>query len=65
MPADVWAPHVVKTILEKPRERRIWKGKNAFGVWVAGRFMPSGFLDGNMRKIGCLDEVEKYFRGHD
>lgn len=65
MPADVWARQVVKVILEKPQERRIWKGKNALGVWVAGRFMPSGFLDGNMRKIGCLDEVEKYLRGHD
>ncbi|KAK4946840.1 hypothetical protein LTR10_014343 [Elasticomyces elasticus] len=63
MPADVWARVVVKTLMEKPEERRIWKGHNAFGVWVAGRFMPAGFLDGNMRKMGRLDEVQKFVKG--
>ncbi|KAI1611028.1 hypothetical protein EDD37DRAFT_360385 [Exophiala viscosa] len=63
MPAEVWARHVVKTLLENPRERRIWKGHNACGVWVAGRSMPAGFLDDNMRKMRRLNEVQRSLKG--
>ncbi len=59
MPADAWAKQVVEAILKSDPEPRVWKGKNAFAVWFARRFMPFDFLDGNMGKMGGLDEVGK------
>ena len=61
--ADVWAKQVVDVLLKnKDPESRIWKGKNATAVWFAKRFMSPDFLNGNMRKLGALDEVERALR---
>ena len=57
--AEVWAKEVVNDLMKVTPEHRIWRGKNAFAVWFARRFMPIDFLDGNMRKLGALDQVKK------
>ena len=59
VPADVWAGHVVEGLLVKEPELRIWKGGNSWLTWVAKRFLPFTFLDGEMNKIGSLDVVKK------
>ena len=62
-PADAWAKVVAHEILTEKPSRRIWKGKNASAVWIARKFMPIDFLDGNMRKLGALQEVTNALRG--
>lgn len=57
--ADVWAGQVVEGLLLKEPELRIWKGGNSWLTWVAKRFMPFTFLDGEMNKMGALDAVKK------
>ncbi|CAF9923123.1 MAG: hypothetical protein ALECFALPRED_002305 [Alectoria fallacina] len=61
--ADVWAGHVVEGLLVKEPELRIWKGGNSWLTWVAKRFMPFTFLDGEMVKMGSLDVVKKNVGG--
>ena len=60
-PVDQYAEAVVAAIMKKPGNppTRVWKGASAFLVWFARRFMPFTFLDGEMRKMGKLDEVTR------
>lgn len=57
--ADVWAGQVVDGLLVKEPELRIWKGGNSWLTWVAKRFMPFTFWDGEMIKMGSLNVVKK------
>ena len=59
MSAQTWAKQVVDEVMNDPPTARVWKGKNAFAVWFARRFMPHDFLDGNMRKMGQFDDVKR------
>ena len=56
--AQTWAKQVAEEVMNNSPAARVWKGKNAFAVWFARRFMPIDFLDGNMRKMGQLDDVK-------
>jgi short-subunit dehydrogenase len=62
MPADQWAEAVVKDLSRKNPPLHVWRGGNAFQVWLA-TLMPVGMMDGMMRKMTGLELVERYYRG--
>lgn len=59
MPAQKWADQVAGDVLAQNPGLRIWRGGNAWLMWVARGFMPFTFLDTTMAKVGALDVVEK------
>jgi CheY-like chemotaxis protein len=62
MQADQWAEAVVKDLSRKNPSLHVWRGGNAFQVWLA-TLMPVGMMDGMMRKMTGLELVERYYRG--
>jgi hypothetical protein len=60
MPTREYADKVVADLLANPSKPpvQIWRGANAFIVWLGRRFLPFTAMDSNMRKMGRLDEVE-------
>lgn len=62
MPAEKWAEAVVKDLSKKHPPHHIWRGGNAFQVWMA-TFLPVGMMDGTLKKMTGLDTVERYYRG--
>ncbi|KAF7558284.1 hypothetical protein G7Z17_g63 [Cylindrodendrum hubeiense] len=57
--SDDWAKQVVAKLLAKSPPTQIWKGGNAFLVWVGTKFLPSQFLESDLWKIGALDVVQR------
>ncbi|KIW65738.1 hypothetical protein PV04_07964 [Phialophora macrospora] len=62
IPADQWAEAIVKDLSKKNPPLHVWRGGNAFQVWLA-TLMPVGMTDGMMRKMTGLELVERYYRG--
>ncbi|EXJ57157.1 hypothetical protein A1O7_07502 [Cladophialophora yegresii CBS 114405] len=62
IPADQWAAAIVRDLSRKNPPLHVWRGGNAFQVWLA-TFLPVGMMDRMMRKMTGLDLVEKYYRG--
>lgn len=64
-PVDEYAEAIVAILQKKQKDppARIWKGTSAFLVWFLRRFMPFTFPDGEMKKIGSLDEVTRLVKG--
>jgi 1-acylglycerone phosphate reductase len=60
-PAPVWAKAVVRDLLKKKPPMIIYKGEQAWLAWLIG-FLPSGALDGTVKKISGLDVVEKIMK---
>jgi 1-acylglycerone phosphate reductase len=60
-PAPVWAKAVVRDLLKKKPRTIIYKGKQAWLAWVIG-FLPSGALDGTVKKLSGLDVVENIMK---
>jgi 1-acylglycerone phosphate reductase len=58
MAQDKWAAAVVGDLLKKNPPANIWRGSQAWLVWV-GTMLPFGFLDGTVKKLVGLDVVEK------
>jgi len=65
VPVDKYAEDIVSILQNKQRNppARIWKGASAFLVWLLRRFMPHTFVDGEMKKMGNLDEVTRLVKG--
>ncbi|KIW23264.1 uncharacterized protein PV07_11475 [Cladophialophora immunda] len=61
MPADEWASKVVRDLSKRNPPAHIWRGGNAFQVWLAS-FLPVGMLDSALKKMTGLDVVERYYR---
>lgn len=63
-PAPVWAKAVVRDVLKRKPPMIIYKGEQAWLGWLIG-FLPSGALDGTIKKITGLNVVEKIMKvGH-
>lgn len=60
-PAPVWAKAVVRDVLKRKPPMIIYKGEQAWLAWLVG-FLPSGALDGTVKKITGLDVVEKIMK---
>lgn len=60
-PADQWAKEVVKDLLRKRTPLIIWRGANAWLVWI-GTMMPHGMMDSMIKKMTGLDVVEQKIR---
>jgi 1-acylglycerone phosphate reductase len=58
MNQETWAKAVVADLLKKTPPPIIWRGTNAWLVWV-GTMLPFGFLDGTIKKLTGLDVVEQ------
>lgn len=59
--AERWAKEVAEGLLREKPAARIWSGKGATMMWLAG-FLPFGSLDGVFRKMTNLDKVEAVIR---
>ena len=68
MRASTYAEKVVSSLLRHATSSsgrppaQVWQGTNAALIWFARRFLPFTGLDGNMRKLGNLDQVEHKIR---
>ncbi|KAI2615397.1 NAD(P)-binding protein [Hypoxylon sp. NC1633] len=60
-PADQWAAQVVGDVLKASPPPHIWRGKSACPARFS-TLLPSGTLDGTLRKMTGLDVVEKTLR---
>ena len=58
MAQEVWAKATVADLLKKNPPPNIWRGTNAWLVWL-GTKLPFGWLDGTVKKIVGLDVVEQ------
>lgn len=56
MDRDVWAKATVADLLKKTPPPNIWRGTNAWLVWI-GTILPHGFLDGTIKKMFGLDVI--------
>ena len=64
MPVDQYAEQVVNDILRSATPPvQVWRGTNAKLIWFGRRFLPFTAMDGSMRKMGRLDEVERAVKG--
>jgi len=61
MNQEVWAKATVADLLKKSPPPNIWRGTNAWLVWL-GTKLPFGWLDGTVKKITGLDVVEEKLR---
>ena len=61
VPAPQWAEAVVQDLLKKKPPPSIWRGSQAWLVWI-GTILPFGTLDGMARKMTGVDVVEKMVR---
>jgi 1-acylglycerone phosphate reductase len=61
VPADQWAKQVVRDLLKKTPSIDIWRGSQAFLVWL-GRYLPVGMLDGAVKQASRFDIVEQKLR---
>jgi 1-acylglycerone phosphate reductase len=61
MSQEVWAKATVADLLKKSPPPNIWRGTNAWLVWV-GTKLPFGWLDGTVKKITGLDVLEMKLR---
>ncbi|KAH0831497.1 NADPH-dependent 1-acyldihydroxyacetone phosphate reductase [Fonsecaea pedrosoi] len=62
MPADEWAAKVVQDLSKKSPPVHVWRGGNAFQMWLSS-FLPVGMLDSTLKKMTGLDIVENSCRG--
>jgi 1-acylglycerone phosphate reductase len=62
MDREVWATATVADLLKKNPPPNIWRGSNAWLVWL-GTKLPFGWLDGTVKKITGLDVVEQKLKG--
>jgi 1-acylglycerone phosphate reductase len=62
MDQEVWAKATVADLLKKNPPPNIWRGGNAYLVWV-GTMLPFGWLDGTIKKLTGLDVVEEKLKG--
>lgn len=60
-PADEWAKGVVGDLLGRNPPQVIWRGESAWTAWL-GSVMPRGWLDGTVKKLSGMEEVEKMVR---
>lgn len=56
MDSDVWAKGVVKDLTRSKPPYQIWRGGNAWLVWMAA-FLPIGMFDGKLKEVTGLDDV--------
>ena len=56
--SERWAKEVVQELQKSNPPKHIWKGENAFTVWLSG-FLPAGTLDGTVRKFSNLNLVSE------
>lgn len=61
VPAQQWAELVVQDLLRKKPPSNIWRGSQAWLVWI-GTILPFGTLDGMAKKMTGIDVVEKMVR---
>ncbi|KAG8168156.1 hypothetical protein KVR01_003845 [Diaporthe batatas] len=61
MDVDEWARLTVRDLSKKKPPPVIWRGESATMLWFA-TFMPFGYLDGFLKKLGGLDIVEKIIK---
>ena len=61
VPADQWAEAVVKDLSKRKPPLHVWRGGNAFQVWLA-TLLPVGMTDGMLKKMTGLDIVERYYK---
>ncbi|KAH8648916.1 hypothetical protein BGZ60DRAFT_463418 [Tricladium varicosporioides] len=61
MKGEVWAKAVVGDLLKNKAPSIIWRGEQACLAWV-GSCSPHGMLDGTVKKLSGLDEVERTVR---
>lgn len=61
VPAQQWAESVVQDLLRKKPPPSIWRGSQAWLVWI-GTILPFGTLDGLVKKMTGVDVVEKMVR---
>lgn len=61
MPAEEWAKAVVRDLGAKKVKGVIWRGESAWLTWFA-TFLPTGMLDGMVKKLTGLDAVEQTVR---
>lgn len=54
--ADVWARATVKDLLKSTPRAVIWRGANAWLVWL-GTILPHGSLDGTIKKMLGLNAI--------
>ena len=61
VPADQFAKSVVAVILKNPQNppAQLWKGASAWLVWFVRRFLPFTYMDGDMKKLGRMQEVKQ------
>jgi 1-acylglycerone phosphate reductase len=58
MDQEVWAKATVADLLKENPPPNIWRGTNAWLVWL-GTKLPFGWLDGTIKKITGLNIVEE------
>lgn len=58
---EQYAESVVSATLKNQRNppARMWKGGMAWILWFGRTFLPSTFMDGELRKMGRLPEIKK------
>lgn len=61
MPADQWARGVAQDVLRKTPPPNIWRGSQAWLVWLS-TLLPFGMFDGMVKKMTKLDVVEQMAR---
>ncbi|KAF2432509.1 NAD(P)-binding protein [Tothia fuscella] len=62
MDQEVWAKAVVADLLKANPPPIIWRGSNAWLVWL-GTMVPFGWMDGTIKKMTGVDVVERKLRG--
>jgi len=61
MPTQEWADQVVRDLLKTTPPPNIWRGTQAWLVWLS-TILPFGMLDGMIKKMTGLDVVEQIMR---
>lgn len=65
MPPDVFASHVVERVLASGNPSYIWKGTNAFMVWLLNAIFPRKVFDSTMKSSVGFDDktlVQKLYQ---
>ena len=57
--ANKWAEQVAAHLLASKPADRVWRGGNAWLIWLLRRFMPFNFIDGTLEKMGGLDVLKR------